>query len=307
MEGIVVKALGLYYTVRFDDREINCTLRGRIRQSHDAGSYSNPIAVGDHVTFSLNDNTTGAIESVSERKNIFSRKEKGRNRKEDIIACNLDLIIVIQSFARPRLNLRFVDRILVRGTKEGIPVLLCVNKADLAGKAEKSHVADHYRDAGIDVIFTSALKGTGIKQFGERILGRQSILVGYSGVGKTSLLNSLFPDLDLPVSEISDSTGKGRHTTTNVQMVHAGGNTRIIDTPGLREFGLMDIEPHLLERYFPEFSPFRDRCEYRPCTHDHEPNCAVKRGIEAGALSEDRYISYLNILHSLEDYYKSMY
>jgi ribosome biogenesis GTPase len=157
------------------------------------------------------------------------------------------------------------------------------------------------------VIFTSALKGTGIKQFGERILGRQSILVGYSGVGKTSLLNSLFPDLDLPVSEISDSTGKGRHTTTTVQMVHAGGNTRIIDTPGLREFGLMDIEPHLLERYFPEFSPYRDECEYRPCTHDHEPNCAVKLRIEEGAISEDRYISYLNILHSLEDYYKRMY
>jgi ribosome biogenesis GTPase len=308
MIGLVVRVYGLFYTVSFDGRAVNCTLRGKIRQAREGEKrYTNPIAVGDRVICSLNPDGTGSIDDVCERANVFSRKDKGRNRREDIIATNLDQIIVIQSFIKPRLNLRFVDRILVRAHKEKIPALLCVNKSDLADRKAVKYVKEYYAGTGIQTLFTSALKGTNMGAFKKSVEGRMSILVGNSGAGKTSMLNRLYPGLNLRISEVSESTGKGRHTTTNVQMIEIDDSTRIIDTPGLREFGLMDIEPHMLEKYFPEFHACSGRCAYQPCSHDHEPNCEIKKMVEAGTLNEDRYISYLNILYSIREYQDGMY
>ncbi len=307
VQGVVVKIFGLYYTVQFEDVKINCVLRGKIRQNKELMQYSNPVAVGDAVKCELNDGGGCVIDDVIPRKNIFSRKEKGKNKKEDVIASNLDMIVVVQSFKNPRINLRFVDRLSVRAGREGIPVLLCVNKSDLADRDSLRYVKDYYAGTDIEICFASALTGKGMKRLKGLLAGKLSLFVGSSGVGKTSILNYICPDLKLRVSEVSQSTNKGRHTTSNVEMVNISGGTYIIDTPGVREFGLMDIEPHMLDGYFYEFGRINAGCGFRQCTHNHEPDCEIKRNVENGKISEDRYISYLNILESLREYYESKY
>ncbi len=306
MTGTVIKVFGRFYTVEFDGRRINSTLRGRLRKDKRLEKYSEAVAVGDVVEFELDNDDTGAIESVHDRRNVFTRKYKDSDR-DDLIAANIDQIVVIQCFATPRLNLRFVDRLLVRGNKEGIPVLLCANKHDLAGDGDIEMLRDYYRGYDLDVILTSAVNGEGLDELKSAFSGRLSILIGNSGVGKTSILNSIFPGLDLRTTEVSESTGKGRHTTTNVEMFRLEGDTRIIDTPGLREFGLMDIEPEELGIYFMEFGKYARKCGFSPCTHEHEPNCEIKKQVEKGKISEERYISYLNILATLKDYYENRY
>jgi len=307
MIGTVVKAYGRYYDVSSGDRVVRCTLRGKLRKTSDLARYSNPIAVGDLVSLELDRDGSGAVSEVHARKNMFSRKDKGRNRKEDIIAANLDLIVVIQSFYRPRLNLRFVDRLAVRGRKDGIPALLCVNKLDLAGEDDVASVMDYYEKSGMNLVFTSALTAEGLDDMKEALLGKTSILAGYSGAGKTTILNAIFPHLDLRVADVSEKTGKGRHTTTNVEMIVVDGENRIIDTPGMREFGLMDIEPHTLGDYFVEFRKYSGKCAFNPCTHDHEPDCEVRRQVDRGRIHAERYVSYLNILESLKEYYERRY
>lgn len=306
--GIITKVFGLYYTVKQNNKFINCVLRGKIRRNKETKIYSNPAAVGDRVNFLINDDGTGVIDSILKRKNFFSRKEKGKNKKEDIIACNIDLITIIQSFKSPRLNLRFVDRLIIRSEKEKVPVLLCVNKLDIAEKDMIEYLQEYYQNANIDICLTSILTGEGINSLKNYLHNKITLFVGNSGVGKTSILNSLHPELNLRTSEISAKTNKGRHTTANVEMIDLPDDSiTIIDTPGVREFGLMDIEPHMLGLYFNEFNPYLDKCIFNPCTHDHEPGCEVKKQVDIGAIFKDRYISYLNILNSLKEYYESKY
>jgi ribosome biogenesis GTPase / thiamine phosphate phosphatase len=305
--GIITKVFGLFYTVKYNDSHINCVLRGKIRQSKELLTYSDPVAVGDKIAFTVNEDGTGVINEILKRKNIFSRKEKGRNKKEDIIACNLDLVIIIQSIKNPRLNFRFIDRLIVRCEKEKIPVLICINKLDLADKIIIKYIENYYSNANINLVMTSTISGKGIKEFKKYLHDKISLLIGSSGVGKTSILNYIEPELNLRTSEVSTSTNKGRHTTANVEMIELSDNISIIDSPGVREFGLMDIEPHMLGFYFNEFNQYLNKCNFNPCTHDHEPDCEVKRQVKIGAISEDRYISYLNILNSLKEYYERKY
>lgn len=305
--GIVSKVFGLYYTVKYNDEYINCVLRGKIRQNEERKIYSDPVAVGDNVIFSANDDGTGVINTILKRKNIFSRKEKGKNKREDIIACNLDSVIIIQSFLTPSLNLRFVDRLLVRCEKEKIPALLCINKLDLAEKEIIQYIQNYYSRSKINLCMTSTITGAGIKELQMYLSGKTSLFIGNSGVGKTSILNYINPDLNLRVSEVSKSTNKGRHTTANVEMINMNDSITIIDSPGVREFGLMDIEPHMLGFYFNEFNAYLNRCQFNPCTHDHEPDCEVKRQVDNGKIFADRYKSYLNILYSIKEYYERQY
>jgi len=301
VSGVVVKVFGLYYRVEHEKGVINCVLRGRMRRNRDLEAFSSPVAVGDRVRIEILADGTGAIGEIMPRKNLFSRKEKGRNTREDAIAANLDRIVVLQSFRRPRLNLRFVDRLFVRARRDGIPVLLCANKLDLADEEMLRYVEGYYASAGLEICLVSALTGRGIDDLRKRLAKSVSLLVGHSGVGKTSILKAMYPDLDLRVAEISGSTGKGRHTTTNVEMIPLGGATFVIDTPGLREFGLMDFEPHTMGSFFYEFERYARSCAFQPCTHDHEPGCAVKKKVDAGRIHEDRYISYLNLLYSVRE------
>ncbi len=309
MRGVVTKVMGLYYTVFYNSTYINCVLRGKLRQTFESESekFSNPVAVGDEVEISIVDDGTGVIEEIIPRRNYFSRKEKGKHRKIDIIAANCDCVVVMQSFAQPKLNLRFADRIAVRCGQQNIPLVLCINKYDLASKKDIEYVHDYYKNTGISIIMTSAKTGYHINEIQEMLYKKTSVIVGYSGVGKTSILNAMYPHLSLRVAQVSASTGKGKHTTTNVTMIIAEEHSRIIDTPGLREFGIMDIEPHLASKYFYEFEKFAHKCAFKPCTHDHEPDCQIKRLVKKGVIFEDRYISYLNILYSLKEYYATMY
>ncbi len=299
--GIVVKAFGLYYRVEHENGFINCVLRGRMRRNRDFEAFSSPVAVGDRVKIEILDDGTGAISEILPRKNVFSRKEKGRHTREDAIAANLDLIVVLQSFREPRLNLRFVDRLYVRARRDNIPVLLCANKLDLADDETVRYIESYYASAHLETCLVSALTGQGMDELKRRLGKAISLLVGHSGVGKTSILKTMYPDLDLRVAEVSESTGKGRHTTTNAEMIPLGDGTFIIDTPGLREFGLMDFEPHTIGNYFYEFDRYARSCSFQPCTHDHEPGCAIKKKVGAGRIHEDRYGSYLNLLYSVKE------
>lgn len=282
-------------------------LRGKIRQSKELEIYSDPIAVGDRIIFTINDDGTGAIDKILKRKNIFSRKEKGRNKKEDIIACNLDLVVIIQSFKSPKPNFRFIDRLIVRCEKEKIPLLICINKSDLAEKSIIKYIKNYYSGSNLNLIMTSAINGRGINDLKKYLGDKISLFIGSSGVGKTTILNFMCPELELRTSEVSKSTNKGRHTTANVEMISTTDNITIIDTPGVREFGLMDIEPHMLGYYFNEFNAYYNKCGFNPCTHDHEPDCEVKKQVDNGSIFKDRYISYINILNSLKEYYEKKY
>ena len=306
MTGTVVEVFGKYYTIGYDDRKINCVLRGRIRRDKRLERFSEAAAVGDIVDFELDGDGGGSIESVRPRKNVFTRKYKESDR-EDLLAANLDQIMVIQSFSTPRLNLRFVDRLLVRGRKENIPAVLCVNKLDLAAKGDIKQLSAYYKGYDLNILTVSAKTGKGLDTVADALKGKLSLLTGNSGVGKSSILNGLYPGLDLRTSEVSESTGKGRHATTNTEMICLESGTRIIDTPGLREFGLLDIEPHELGRYFMEFSDLAAGCGFSPCTHEHEPGCAVQQLVAEGVIPEERYISYLNILATLKEYYSNRY
>ncbi len=304
-EGCVTKVFGRYYTVKCEGEKYNSVLRGRLKKDKRLRRFSEAAAVGDIVEVSLNDDGSGVIEEVKERTTVFSRKDRG-HKKEDLIAANIDQILVIQAFYDPPLNLRFVDRIMVRGEKEGVPVILCVNKSDLAEAGDEDAVMHYYHAAGVEVLVVSAMEGEGLDALKKATYGKRSILVGYSGVGKSSLLNSIYPGLDLRTSDISESSRKGRHTTTNVEMIEIDDSTAIIDTPGVREFGLTDIEPEELGNLFHEFREAGE-CRFSPCSHDHEPGCRVKELVEQGEIPEERYISYLNILASLREYYANMY
>jgi ribosome biogenesis GTPase / thiamine phosphate phosphatase len=310
IEGIVSLVFGRFYNVMTAEREYQCVLRGKIKLDERWKGFTNPTAVGDRVMFTPAADGSGVIEDILDRTNAFTRKDKkdkGRDRKQDLIAANLDCIVVMQSFYDPHLNLRFVDRIAVRAVKENVPLVLCVNKLDLAGKDYCDYIERYYKNAPIEIFFASGSEHKGIEEIGRRIRGIRSILVGYSGVGKTTMLNELFPGILLKTAEVSESTGKGKHTTTNVMLKRMPDGTELIDTPGVREFGLMDIEPHMIGRYFYEFDSYSPECTYKPCTHDHEPGCAVTAAVEEGLINEDRYISYLNILHSVADYNSRIY
>ncbi len=305
MTGHVIKVFGRYYTVLSEGKAVNSVLRGKMKIGI-TDNYSNPVAVGDNIEFEINDDGLGIISRVHERKNVFTRKDGVRSR-EDLIACNLDQIVVVQAFDSPRLNLRFADRIVVRGAKGGVPVVLCVNKLDLSVEGETDYIDSYYRGSGVSSVYVSARNGEGMDALRALLDKKRTLLVGYSGVGKSTLLNKIYPGLDLRTADVSDSTGKGRHTTTNVNLVSLPDGTELIDTPGVREFGLVDIDPNVLGSYFSDFRKASEKCRFRPCSHDHEPGCEVKRLAEKGKIHEERYISYLNILYSIQENLKNMY
>ncbi|HOP63582.1 MAG TPA: ribosome small subunit-dependent GTPase A [Spirochaetota bacterium] len=305
MTGHIIKVFGRYYTVLSERGAVNSVLRGKMKTDK-THNYSNPVAVGDIVDFEINDEGLGVISRVHERKNVFTRKDGVRSR-EDLIACNLDQIIVVQAFDSPRFNLRFADRIVVRGGKGGVPVVLCVNKLDLAVEGDTEYIDMYYKGSGVQSVYVSARTGEGMDELRSFLDEKRTLLVGYSGVGKSTLLNKIYPGLDLKTADVSESTGKGRHTTTNVNLVVLPDGTELIDTPGVREFGLVDIDPNVLGSYFDDFRKASEKCRFRPCSHDHEPGCEVKRLIEEGEIDEQRYISYLNILYSIQENLKNMY
>lgn len=280
-------------------------IRGKIRLR--GSKATNPVAVGDVVDFSASDSEEmAAITAIHPRRNYVIRRSVNLSRESHILAANLDTVFLIVTMILPETKLAFVDRFLVTCEAYGIRPVILVNKCDLYTEPELQDFLhgfeDIYRGAGYEVLEISALGRTGTERVRELCKGRVCLFSGASGVGKSSLLKALDPSLNPKIGEISASHLQGRHTTTFYEMHQLESGGFVIDTPGIRGFGLVDIDPEELSTYFPEMLRVMDECRFKPCTHTHEPGCAVKKAVEDGLISEERYSSYLGMLEEENKY-----
>ena len=307
MEGTVTKSTGSWYMVRTDDGHVwQARTRGKMRlQGLDT---SNPVAVGDRVRFEedINYENTASIIEVFPRNNWVIRKANKLSSKRQILASNLDAAVLVASIISPRTSLGFIDRFLVGCEAYHVPSILFLNKADLLGEqfdSVKEEIFRIYEHAKVQIYFGSALSPETANAFKSNTLGKRILLAGHSGVGKSTLMNALYPNFNARVGVISEHHSKGKHTTTFAEMYTTEDGTQIIDTPGIRDFGVVDIPAEELPHYFPEFRRFMKSCKFSNCTHTHEPECAVLAQLEQGNIPQERYYSYQSILNN-EDIFK---
>ena len=302
-EATVVKHTGSHYLLsRLPEWDLfPAVLRGKIRLK--GSSATNPVAVGDVVTYESEDcvnlENPAVITAVKPRRNYIIRKSTNLSRQSHIIAANLDRAFIIATIDFPEVKLPFLDRILVTCEVYNIPVTIVLNKVDLYRESHKEMLeAFHeiYEGAGYQVMEVSALTGEGVQELREACQGHLSLFSGVSGVGKSSLIKALDPSLEPKVGEISEAHVQGKHTTTFYEMYSLSSGGFIVDTPGLRGFGLVDLKKEEIALYFPEMLKASENCRFAPCTHTHEPGCAVKEAVETGEISYDRYSSYLGML-----------
>ncbi len=294
--GIVLQARSGRHRVQDGDESVTCSVRGKLKRER---LYTDLIATGDSVRWRFTRPGRGVIEEVLPRETQLSRLRPGPGQFpfEHVIVANPDQAVFIFAVREPRPRLRMLDRLLVIAENNDLPVIICANKVDLLDdEAESRDLFGLYEDIGYPVLYTSAQSGQGIGALKERLRGQLSVLSGPSGVGKSSLLNAIQPELGLAVQEISEITGKGRHTTVGVRLWPLEEGGYVADTPGLREAGFFDIEPEELAWHFVEMRPYLSDCRFSSCTHTHEPDCAVKDAVRAGAIREARYESYCRLL-----------
>ena len=294
--GIVLQARSGRHSVEDGDSVVFCQVRGRLKQEK---LYTDLIATGDRVRWRQTRPGRGVIEEVLPRETQLSRLRPGPQRVpvEHVIVANPDQAVFIFSVREPSPNPRMLDRLLVLAENNDLPTIICANKIDLAGGTDVHRDAFAvYEQIGYPVIYASARTGEGVADLRERLLGKLSVLSGPSGVGKTSLLNAIEPQLGLKTRQISEATGKGRHTTVGVRLWPLEGGGYVADTPGLREVGFWDIEPDEIAWHFLEMRPYLSDCRFSSCTHTHEPGCAVRAAVEAGDISPVRYDSYCRLL-----------
>ncbi|MDX1532015.1 MAG: ribosome small subunit-dependent GTPase A [Rhodothermales bacterium] len=303
-DGLVIRSTGSWYDVRADGGEtVQARVRGKFRLED--RDVTNPVAVGDRVTMRMEADGTGLITELHDRTNKLSRRAAGRRAgREHVIVANVDRAWCVQASKLPAFNPGFVDRFLVMAEAYGVPAGLLLNKADLIQSEEHAEDMAYwqglYGGLGYPVLLTSAEDGTGLDDFRKALRDRISVVAGPSGVGKSSLLNAVDPDLALRTAAVSEKTRKGRHTTTFAELHEVAGGW-VVDTPGIREFGIWDMEPAELSGYYVDMQPYLGECRFQPCTHDHEPGCAVKEAVELDEIAPERYLSYLNILESLRE------
>jgi len=292
MSGLIIKAQSGIFDVDVGNAVISAKLRGRLMQ---APMESDVAALGDRVRVSLLEDGTGAIEEIEERTSVLSRPTSGRPDIEQVLVANPDQAVFVFSCAEPDPNFRMLDRFLVVTEREDIPAIICANKIDLVLPRSAKEEFGLYPKLGYPVIYTSAVSGKGIRKLEKALKGKISVMAGPSGVGKSSVLNVIQPDLGLRTKEVSDWSGKGVHTTVVPELIPLEMGGYVADTPGVKAFGIWDIEADELDAYFPEMRDLVADCAFSDCTHLHEPDCAIIAAVEAGAIAPERYDSYLRI------------
>jgi len=298
MEGLVTKSTGSWYQVLTDDgQKYDCRIKGIFRTK--GITTTNPIAVGDRVDFELEpEQGTGVITKLQPRKNYIIRKSINLSKQAQILAANLDQALLVVTLASPRTSLGFIDRFLVTAEAYDIPAALVFNKLDLFSDEGLEILADYrsiYENIGYPCFEVSALNGTNVEQVSTIIKDKMTLFSGHSGVGKSSLINALVPELQLRTTQISEWHDKGVHTTTFAEMFELPQGGYIIDTPGIRELGVIDIEKNELNHFFPEMRALLNQCRFNSCRHINEPGCAVIKAVEEGQIELSRYESYLSI------------
>ena len=289
-----------------------CSLRGKFKKEYELKKdklfYTDFVTVGDDVEFELNEDGSGVITKIDKRKNHISRKlpkVRGASyrgeRLEQVVAANIDNVVIVTSIHQPDFNNRVLDRFLISAESSHLEIVIVLNKIDLDDSGLHKKWQKLYQEIGYKFLLTSTKTGEGVKEFKNEILNSRNLFWGHSGVGKSSLLNKMFPELKLNIGEVSKFSSKGTHTTVTAVMKKVEENTFIIDTPGIREIDPYGIRKSDLGHYFIEFVKYLNSCKFNTCTHHHEPGCEIIKAVNDGLISEERYDSYLRILGTIED------
>jgi len=297
-KGIVIKSTGIWYEVLQETGVvINCRLRGVFRIK--GIKNTNPVIVGDRVDFTIEEDETGYITHIEPRKNYIDRKSTKLSKISHLIAANIDIAFLVVTLKEPRTSLGFIDRFLIACEGFRIPVCIVFNKMDIYNEKEITlieRIVKMYESIGYATLCTSTVTGNGMQTLREKLKGNVALFSGHSGVGKSAILNTVYPNLQLKIGEISKYHQKGKHTTTFAQMFPVEEDTFIIDTPGIKEFGLIQYSKDEIRDYFPEIRAYNNCCRFQNCLHVKEPNCAVIKAVEEDKIPSSRYANYLAIL-----------
>lgn len=307
MTGVVIKSTGSWYTVRTEDNQVfNCRIRGKFRIT--GIKSTNPVTVGDHVDIELEkDSDTAIITNIHERKNYIIRKSVKLSKQTHIIAANIDQVFLLITLKEPQTFTSFIDRFLATAEAYSIPAILLFNKLDIYSKdllKQKQELQKIYRDIGYECLDISAIDNININKLKKIMQGRVNMFSGHSGVGKSTLINKIAPGLELKTAEISTQHKQGQHTTTFAEMFELPFGGYIIDTPGIKGFGVVDFEESEIGDYFPEIFNLKGQCRFNNCLHTNEPDCAIKEAVDNGKIAFSRYRSYLQLLAGEDENYR---
>ena len=309
MTGTVYKSTGSWYTVKSDQGGfIECRMKGKFRIK--GIKSTNPIAVGDIVDYELeetSDTVTGTIHNIHERKNYIVRKSVNLSHQMHIIASNIDRVFLLVTINNPPTTFNFIDRFLVTAEAYGIETILVFNKTDTFDDAtldEQLYMQHVYQEIGYQCLRVSATTGKGVEDLKQLMIDKVTMFSGHSGVGKSTLVNAMEPSLHLKTKTISEASKQGQHTTTFAEMYDLSFDAQIIDTPGIKGFGIVDMEKEEISGYFPEFFRLKDQCKFNNCLHKEEPHCAIKKALDNDEISWTRYNSYLKILEGDDENYR---
>lgn len=297
-EGIVVRGHGKSFVVRALGTEIICEIRGKVKR---AVKGISPVAVGDHVIISRNQDGSGIIDKVEKRRTMFFRPAKGSDSKRQVIAANIDKLAIVVSVTQPALKTGLIDRFLIAAEIGNLKPMLIINKIDLEQPASIDKIVAAYSKIDIDVFCVSAVTGKSIDLLAKALIDFKTVFAGHSGVGKTTILNLLLPGKNLKVAQVSDYSNKGVHTTSVVELFELPGGGYVLDSPGLKVLGLWEVKKNQLAEYFKEMRQYHGMCRFSGCSHTHEPDCVVKEAVNSGEIAGFRYRNYLAIYDSLEN------
>lgn len=299
--GIVAALRGrLFDVLAPDGSRVKCEVRQKVKRQRDNVT---PVAVGDDVHFCRTQDDEGVlrgvIEEVADRRSAFFRPMTGLSHNKQVIAANLDRLAIVASVKSPPLKSGLIDRCIIAARTGSMDPMVILNKIDLGESAESNQISDLYNRIGYRTLKVSSLTGEGIPELKEELIGHRTLFAGHSGVGKSTLLNALIPGLEIRTQEISEYSNKGKHTTTSVELYQLPSGGFLVDSPGLKLMSLWQVDKEDLAAFYPEFEELLDQCKFNPCSHVHEPKCAVKLAVKEGRISPIRYDNYLSIYATL--------